>query len=479
MAALGLWAVTASMGPDRVRRGFSLARLPLIRTLTTSDLPLTALRAIILALFVMIVTAGFIGIQVPGANIATFLTWTIWWTVVVISVLVAGTAWCGICPWNTLATLLVRRRMWGEDSSSSTLNLKVPRWLRSVWPAFVMLCGLTWLELGIGVTQSPVATSVLAVVIVVLATLSLAIFERGAFCRYMCPVGRTLGCYAQLAPMEVRPDDQARCDRCTTLECYHGNTDIEPCPTGLTMGRFAQSTYCLSCGACALSCPHDNVTWRLRPIAQEAKSSARPHRDEAWFMIGLLALATFHGLTMLPMWDDSIRAMGRMIGDTPRLLASFTIIMVIGLALPMAVFAAIVGVTARVSGVLWNRLFPSLAFTVLPLAFTDHIAHNLVHLVREGANLQYVLADPLGQGPLPDALEYHNRLMVTLLPDPVLFTLQAGLLLLGFWLAMTILRSRGRALGLTGWKLTPMVVFLAAIAAGNTWLLTFAMAMRM
>jgi polyferredoxin len=473
IAALGVWALIRRVGAETAPRPLRLGRLSL------SELPLTALRAAAVTLFVLVVAAGFLGSPVPSANIATVLTWTVWWTLVVISVLVVGTSWCSVCPWNTLATLLVRRRMWGTDASASSLDLKVPRWLRSVWPAFVMLCGLTWLELGLGVTQSPQVTAALAVVMVVLATLSLAVFERGAFCRYICPVGRTLGCYSQLAPIELRPAEQSHCDSCTTLECYHGTKDIEPCPAGLTMGRFAQSTYCLSCGACALSCPHDNVAWRLRPMAHEAATGARPHGDEAWFMLGLLALASFHGLTMLPAWDDGIRAIGRLIGDSPRLLASFSVIMALGLALPMAAYAAAAAATARLSGIPLRRLFSGLAFAVLPLAFTDHIAHNLTHLIREGVKLRYVLVDPLGQGPLPDAVENHRRMAESLLPDAVLFTLQAGLLLAGFALAMVILRRRGLALGLTGWRLGPMVVFLAVVAAANTWLLTYDMIMRM
>ena len=197
---LAFWAMLRPVGPPRAAWRGPVLTPP-------GGLTLTVLRLVVLLAFLFLVTAGFIGTPVPSSNIATVLTWTVWWTVVIILVLAAGTAWCAICPWNTLAVLLVRRSLGGTGPSDSTLDLKVPRVLRSVWPAFAMLCGLTWLELGVGVTLSPVATASLAVVMVILATLSLAVFERGAFCRHICPVGRTLGCYSQLAPIALRPRD--------------------------------------------------------------------------------------------------------------------------------------------------------------------------------------------------------------------------------------------------------------------------------
>ncbi len=485
IVGLALWSLAASAPVAAAPRRFALAALPwagpLLRRLTADPVLLSVLRLLTVFVFVATVVVGFVGTVIPRDNLATMLTWTVWWTLVVASVLVVGTGWCSVCPWNTLAAWLVRRRLWGHDETASSLELKVPRPLRSVWPALAMFTGLTWLELGEGVTQSPAETSALAVLMVVLATLSLALFERGAFCRYFCPVGRTIGCYAQLAPVELRPVDQSTCDRCTTLECHHGTDEIEPCPTGLTMGRRMRNTYCLSCGACALACRSHNVSWRLRPLAHEAATSGRPHWDEAWFMIGLLALATFHGLTMLPLWDDTVRWVGREIGDSTRLLVSFSLLMGVGLVLPAALYGLAVAATrpGAMAAVPYRRRFAGLAFTALPLAFAYHVAHNLTHLVREGASFGDVLLDPLGQQPLPDPLVANLLLLRTLVPNQMLFTLQAALMLGGFWLSMEILRRRGAALGLVGWRLAPMVLFAVAVSATDTWILTHPMMMRM
>jgi ferredoxin len=330
-------------------------------------------------------------------------------------------------------------------------------------------------------------TALLALFMVVLAVASLAVFERKAFCRFGCPVGRTIGFYSQLAPVELRPVDADVCARCTTLECYHGTAAVEPCPTHLTMGRFAQNTYCTSCAACVLSCPWDNVAWRLRSVAAEARVGARPHWDEAWFMVVLWAITTFHGLTMIPHWGDWVQALARTVGDTGHLRVSFSFAMAATLALMVLVYFLFVALTRRLtsSAPPFRRLFAGLSFTVLPLAFSYHLTHNLGHLARESGGLGAVLSNPLGLGAVPlKPMELHARYTDLLIPEQLLFALQASVMVWGFWVAVQILRHRG--LGLmgasgnpAGWRLLPMMLFVGGASAVNLLLLTQEMVMRL
>ncbi len=488
--AISLWAIFAGM--PAARRGWflDLRGVPglghVVRALTAGPWVQLAFKIGITALFLLVVVAGLFGTPIPERNAATVLTWTLWWTVLVMAVFFLGSAWCAVCPWDALASWLVRHRLWRRGAPHTSLNLRVPRQLRNVWPALGMFVGLTWLELGVGVTTNPYATAMLALLMVVLATASLAIFERKAFCRYFCPVGRTIGFYAQLAPVELRPSKPDVCAQCKTLDCYYGTKDVEPCPTHLVMGRLKQNTYCTSCGACTLSCPHDNVAWRMRTMAAEAKHHARPHWDEAWFILGLVALTSFHGLTMMPFWEQWMTEFGRRIDDSGQLLWTFSLGMVAVMAAPVVLFAAVVGLTRRVASldVPFQRLFSQFAFAVLPLAFAYHLAHNLNHLVRESSGAGEIWANPLGIGARPLSMqELHARHMDLLIPQVLLFALQAGLMVFGFWIAVQVLRHRGRELmaagsGLSRLRLVPMLVFLAAVGGFNMWLLMEPMVMR-
>ncbi|MCK5668803.1 MAG: 4Fe-4S binding protein, partial [Gammaproteobacteria bacterium] len=216
------------MTPQNKMMSYSLsfAEIPVIsnivKFLTDSIWPLLFLKIIMVCLFLLVIMAGLIGTPIAERNIATVLTWNIWWAALIISVFFIGSAWCAVCPWDTLASWLVRRKLWRRARPNNSLNLKVPRSLSNVWPAIIMLISLTWLELGFGVTTNPYITSVLALLMVVMATVSLAIYDGKAFCRHFCPVGRTIGFYSQLAPVELRPIDPDICAKCTTLDCYHG-----------------------------------------------------------------------------------------------------------------------------------------------------------------------------------------------------------------------------------------------------------------
>ncbi len=491
MVGVGVWAFLKSAPDKTAPRRIDLTRVPglgpLVRYVNSRPYVQFLARLIVVAIFVTVVVAGLYGTPIPERNAATVLTWNLWWTGVIISVFFVGTAWCGVCPWDTLATWLVRRRPWGRAEPNNSLNLRVPGWLRTVYPALLLLIGLTWLELGVGVTLSPYATAVLALVMVMLATVSLSVFERKAFCRYFCPVGRTIGAYAQLAPVELRPIDTDTCARCETLECYHGSATVEPCPTNLVMGRLKQNTYCTSCGNCTQSCPRANVAWNLRPTGAEAAEQARPHLDASWFILGLLALTGFHGLTMIPEWEKGISALGQWLGDSGQLLWAFSLGLAINLIVPIAFFSSMVGLAAVGSAgiVSFKQAFIRLAPVTLPLAFAYHLAHNLKHLVREGGGLAELMLNPLGTGALPlSDLERHLHHFDSLTPDPVLSALQAGLMAWGFWIAVKIIRHRGHALfgdnaAAARRGLMPMLVFALAMTGYHVWLLTQNMVMRM
>jgi hypothetical protein len=232
-------------------------------------------------------------------------------------------------------------------------------------------------------------------------------------------------------------------------------------------------------------CPHANVGWRLRSPAIEAIQHARPHWDEAWFMLGLVALTTFHGITMMPFWETGLSRFAQLIGDSGQLLWSFSLGMLIILLLPVGLYAVAIRAMQWLLPVKtgFRQLFNRLAFATLPLAFSYHVAHNLNHLTRESRGFGQVLLNPLGRGTLPlSSHEFHMRHMNPLVSEQVLFTLQAGLMVFGFWLALRVLQQRSLEV-LQGQQrlvcLLPGLVFIVVVTAVNLWLLAQPMVMRM
>ncbi len=462
-----------------------------IKNITTRPWLIVSFRLVSAAVFLLVVYAGLFGTPVPERNIATVLTWTIWWSGVVISIFFVGSAWCAICPWDAIATWLVRQKLWKRANETSSLNIRVPKILRSVWPALIMFVGLTWLELGVGVTVSPYATALMALFMVVAATVSLAVYERKAFCRYFCAIGRTIGAYSSIAPIALAPVNEKTCADCKTLECYHGTKDIEPCPTNLVMGRLSQNTYCTSCGACSMSCPHQNVSWRIRgvgdEITQTPRSSAlRGRVDEGWFILGLVALTIFHGITMMPYWESSIHKLAYLIGDSGQLLTSFSLGMFAGMAIPIILFLASIKWTQILLKTKeeYNRIFSAFALSILPLAFTYHIAHNMTHLVRESQGFWTVLFNPLGINTQPlSMMERHMRHMNPIINDNIVFGIQGLLVIFGFYLSLRIARQRFNQVSATSnvrkRVYAPLFLYISFISLVDLWLLMQPMIMRM
>lgn len=490
MAVIALWSLFAGPATDPPSRSVNLAAVPVIgrvvRFLNATAYPLVSAKFVAVALYLAVIAAGLIGTPYPERNLATVAVWNLWWPLVVVSVFFLGSAWCGVCPWDTLSSWIIRRRLFRRAKPHPGLNLRVPASLRNVWFALILFVGLAWLELGVDVTGMPFATAMLALVMLALSLTFLFVFERKAFCQYACPVGRTLGFYSRLAPVALRPVDQPTCDRCRTLECFNGSDEIEPCPTHLTMGGLNQNTYCLSCGNCTLSCPFKNVSWRLRPMGTEARERARPKWDEAWFMVALLGITSFHGFTMMPFWNDWVTLVARKIGETGDHLLSFTLSMLGGFALPAVIYAVAISWVwlSAPRGTSYRQLFSGFAFAALPLAFAYHLAHNMSHLVRESADLASVVLNPLGAGLDPlSAAERHEQMLNPLLPEQAVFAAQAGLFVLGFWLAVRIARNRGTDMlgengsATMGWLL-PLLTFIGAITAINLWLTAQDMVMR-
>ena len=493
MLLVSIWALLIYPKHHSNDYKYSLVRLPLIgsafKYLSRHRLILLILKTAFATLFLVIIWAGLWGTPIVERNIATSLTWNLWWTGVVIAILFTGSSWCAVCPWDTIASWFVKQKIWSPSASKNQLKLAVPTYLKTIWPASVLFIVFTWLELGLGIVSSPYSTSLLALLMLLLAIFFTALFQEKVFCRYICPVGRTVGAYSQLSPVALRPIDTDICANCRTLECYHGSKTIAPCPTKIVMGRLVENTYCISCGNCSMSCPQKNISWQLRSPANEAIQDAQPHRDEAFFLLILLSLTIFHGITMLEGWQLYTYEVSALLQENERQLLTFTSGLAVTLLIPITLYAFCILLTTRFlpnnniknKKVKYKKVFSGFAFVSLPLAFSYHLAHNLNHFVRESTNWLELIKNPLGQNAWSlTMMEKHLRHRNMMFSEEWLFSLQALLMALGFLIAIQVIRYRGKKLfSIEKVQLLPMVLFCLLVTGFNLWMLNQPMVMRM
>jgi hypothetical protein len=119
----------------------------------------------------------------------------------------------------------------------------------------------------------------------------------------------------------------------------------------------------------------------------------------------MLAITSFHGLTMTPVWAkltealDSLLSMGRIV--------AFSTGMGIIMGLPILLYAFFVWLSRLLAStstpdvikrLSYKEYFVRYAYCLLPIALFYHLAHNLEHLLMEGPKVFALISDPLGWG---------------------------------------------------------------------------------
>ena len=475
----------APVAPRRRRRNRNLIRNPKVYRILRSRWSQTVPQMAMVAILLFLIAAGLAGS--PGAGLVPTMVWTLWWGGLIFMVLFLGSAWCFVCPWDGLANLASRLRLAARVEPLS-LGFRFPSFLANLYPAIALFSVLTWLELAKGVTTDPRFTAYMGVGMGAAAVGSALLWDGKRFCAHFCPVGRICGIYSNVSPIEIRARNPKTCEVCTTEECLHGNEHGYPCPTGISLKTTTDATMCTACTECIKSCDKHNVALNLRPIAADVLAPQNPRLDVAWLAVVLLSLTLFHGLSMTGLWENFepgrpsiLKWLAQSLGMGR--LTNFSLAMAAAMALPIALYAASSAVGARwaAAGVSGRELFTRQALSLLPIALFYHLAHNLMHLVREAGHVVPQLSDPLGRG--ADWLGTSQAAIGPLLPDTALWFSQLGLIvfghLLGVVVAHRIAHSRFPDRSAARRSLVPLVVVMVLISVGGLWLTHLDMNMRM
>ena len=224
------------------------------------------------------------------------------------------------------------------------------------------------------------------------------IFERRAFCRYLCPVGGFIGLYSQLAPVEVRVVDTDVCKKHTEKTCYTGSADGYGCPWDVFPPGMVKNTYCGTCMECLRTCPHDNIAINIRSFGADLSVDRNRKLDEAYKAFIMLGAAAVYSTVLLGPWG-TLKLAAYSIGTLPWLGYAAAFLTLILLALP-GLFWLAVWFGKRLSGsdLPIKKLFIAQAYALVPLGLSAWVAFSLSFVF---ANFSYVLAalsDPFGWG---------------------------------------------------------------------------------
>ncbi|MDO8478848.1 MAG: 4Fe-4S binding protein [Candidatus Rokubacteria bacterium] len=420
-----------------------LLRVQWLRRLLTSRALQPSLQIPLLVLMAVVVLLGFYDVQDGGANLATKLTWTIWWAGIIFTFVLAGRVWCLACPFGAL-------NEWTARLAAPLRRLPKP--FRNIWWATGMFVLLTWADEQLGVVRSPRVTAWIVLFFAAAAVAVGLFYERRSFCRHLCPIGGLIGIYSMTAPLELRSKSGGVCAADPDKSCYRGGAESRGCPMFEFPASMDRNNYCNLCGECVTSCSRDNLVLRFRAFGKDLWASGRRVLDEAYLAVALVGLTLVVTAQMLSAWPGWTWALS---GSLPHWVrATLKPVTYLGLVesaillggslvvVPLLVLCGAVAADrlagAYAIGV--RRSFVLFSYMFIPVGLAVHLAHNLSHLLTEGGGIVPVVQRAVGLY-MPWPLGEPDWQHAPLAPEAVVALLQV-VIIVGFFVLSLVAGHR-------------------------------------
>ena len=220
-----------------------------------------------------------------GIPFATTMIWDLWHPILAFTIIFFGRLWCFACPIGAVGD-------WTQSVFS--LKKKYPEKYRNLWIAVILFLVIFAAERHFFMfTRNPPNTALLLIFFTVLAVVMGAIFEKRAFCRYICPIGLVLGVFSMLSIIELRCKSKKTCQDHDIKECIIGTEAGKACPVGEFPQTMERNNQCIMCMECVKSCSKDNIRISPRLPGADIIRSRKTHMDEAYLVHGIIIIFLF------------------------------------------------------------------------------------------------------------------------------------------------------------------------------------------
>jgi polyferredoxin len=417
---------SSSNRPDhKEKEGFDLLKITWLKRMITSKYFRYAFIVPTMLIFLAITYLGFVDVQDGQRNIATVFTWTLWWSLVIFTFIIAGRLWCMMCPFAVIADFFQK---------FVSLNKKLPYWLQNMGLQTIGFLVLTWAFTILAFGSSPFVTSVVIIIILAAAIIFSVIYERRSFCRHLCPIGAVIGIYSMVSPFELRSSNKNRCD------VHKRKTCTEACPMLESPEDMDNNVYCNFCMKCQPACPSQNLSLRLRTFGKDIYASLRKSKAEAIAALLLLGVVIVETLAMTSSWEPLKNSFSSLSGITAPSVV-YTLVFSLVLLIPVGIFYLICYLLKLWLGKRDYRtqdLMKDFAFLFIPMGVGLHFAHNIQHLLLESpialpATIRFLQNVGIGASLSP------NWNPSPLLGLETIFFIQMGILVTGFVFTLYVL----------------------------------------
>ncbi|MCK4294679.1 MAG: 4Fe-4S binding protein [Planctomycetes bacterium] len=331
--------------------------------------------------------------QLRNTNLANLIIWSYWWPLIIIAAILLGRVWCMVCPMELVTSLAGR----------IGLRQKAPQlfksgWVITIFYAVILLVGVHTLT----VHRVPERMALYLLMLLVVAAIVGLIFEKRAFCSYVCPVGHLLGLYALVSPFEWRADDVSVCKACKTKDCVvkknHYRITGRSCTSNLYPATIKDNRDCLLCTQCLKACPSGNLRLSTRRPFADFFAAVELRAAQVGFIVLVSGFVVYeilsewkaskHILTWVP--DHIADALG-IAGP----MAGFVSAVVMFVIFPGILFLT-VGVLAKVLSGGAGAVVKTFALLVLPTMAGAHLIKAILKMTSRIPYWPYVFSDPKG-----------------------------------------------------------------------------------
>ena len=344
--------------------------MPIFGFLFKNEKFLFVLKLLLSILFAYAIIFGFINptkdnVFTPG------LFWGLFWPFfMVISLATLGRVFCGICPHGFI----------GKYLTKIGLNKKVPKAIANPFIGLIILFIGWWFVYYMypQLYKTPYATALFFVVLTIVAVIFFLIYEKMAYCKYICPIGVVTKAFSKIGFTKLSTYEDS-CKSCKTLEC------AASCGYGLKPFTFEKKNTmkdCTLCMDCSSAC--DAVSFKLTKPSKSMFEKFKLDKAEVWVYILITAAISitmsFHhalGRTAIAdefFWTKTARYFEGFINfgsiDSIGFFAFFYAVVIVVLLSVLGMFIA-----SKILNISYEKTFYTLGYAFAPLFIIGGLSH--------------------------------------------------------------------------------------------------------
>ena len=324
--------------------------------------------------FGILIVQLFLGSAETSNNFGSVMVWIFLWPLLPILFLLFGRFWCSVCPMS---------RVSDEVQKKVGMNKKVPKFLQQygVWIIIAAFIIITWSDIVFGLVESPTNTGYLLLFVFAGVVLMGAMFEKRAWCRYLCFLGGLSSNYSMNSALELRANSEI-CKTCKDPTCYKGTEKVEGCSMFEYPRTMDSNRFCNFCANCIKNCPHDAIKITPRPPTSELWFIKKPRFEDSFLATALIGIVVSQTVVMLEVWEPFMEWFESTTGITNFTIA-WTVIFAGAMLIPVLLMLISGFISSRSSGETLNSNFMRFGYALIPLGLGIHLAHNAKHFFGE------------------------------------------------------------------------------------------------